>query len=414
MPPTDLREALARVAEHSDFYRDLWSGVDLSTCALSDLPIVGHDAFWNAMTVDGAAAVIGDPLSNGLVLGTGGTSGAPKVSYWELDEWRSMTDSFAQACRWTGRFEPGTKVANLFKAGGLYGSMFLMHDALRSAVGLNCVEFPVGADGTLDETVQLLASLDVDVLAGAPTVVMSILSRARSLGLDLNFSTALVGGESTWPGQRRFLEEVCGATVIFPFYASTDAATLGFADASAKIDHYRTFDGEVILEIVDDAGHVIDVPGKVGTLLATSLCKFKMPVVRYPVGDLAEWVDGPGIPHREFRLAGRSFSRTGGAAESFDINSVRRIIYGIRDTNVVTGMQVILTDDGPRIRIATEVSSDPERERIAEDVLQILASPAFGLGKGAPSLEFVKTYEITANARSLKSLGVIDERGGRA
>lgn len=72
-------------------------------------------------------------------------------------------------------------------------------------------------------------------------------------------------------------------------------------------DEHRVFEPETIVEIIDEAtGEPIDEINRSGMLVVTSLTRTLMPLIRYPVGDLAAWREPPGSKHRKFILQGRS------------------------------------------------------------------------------------------------------------
>ncbi len=412
MTELQLPDMLSRVSTTSPFYRDLFGAVDVQSVALADLPITDPQAYWDANALDGGTIATGE-LLDGLVLRTGGSTGEPKVSSWSRAEWRGFADAFARMYARTGLLTDGDRVANLFKSGSLYGGLLLTHDSLQSVDAPNCVELPIEMDTPMDEIVGILATLRPNVLMGFPSLIVAVLSHARTMGLpDLQFSRVLVGGESTWPGQKAYIEQVTGAQVVPSGYASTDAGMLGYADFDSAIDEYHVYDGQVILEIVDDEGTAINDVGTVGLLLATSLSKTTMPIIRYPVGDMASWVDPAGTADRQFKLHGRTHPKKETLDNPFEVNIVRRLVHALPDTESVTGLQLILKDDRPQvtIRIATETDEAPVHSRLTRDAVDLLRSWYQTFGPDDVTVDLVRSSEIDSSLTSAKALGLIDTR----
>ncbi|MET9642836.1 hypothetical protein [Streptomyces syringium] len=123
---------------------------------------------------------------------------------------------------------------------------------------------------------------------------------------------------------------------------------------------YRTNSPHIILEIVDpETGRPIAEPGRIGRIVATNLLRRLMPVIRYPVGDLAEWAD----PRRgRLRLLGRSsdHARVGTAKISFVVLDSR--LTEVMDSKEPPLMQIVLrrhhAKDELLVRVAAQVD-DP-------------------------------------------------------
>lgn len=407
-----LPDVVSAAATSSPYYRELFEGIDLQLCPLANLPTTDPESYWQANSLDGGTVASG-ALTDGLVLRTGGSTGKPKVSYWSRGEWRGFTQAFAQMYKRTGLLTDNDRVGNLFKSGSLYGGLLLTHDSLQVEDAPACVELPIEMDTPMDEIVGIITELRPNVLMGFPSLIVALLSHAESLGVaDIELSRVLVGGESMWPGQKAYIEQMTGAKVVPSGYASTDAGMLGYADFESQIDEYHTFDGQVILEIVNDRGQLVDGIGERGILLATSISKTTMPIIRYPVGDIASWVDTAEIPDRQFKLHGRTRAKKVTVDSPFEANIVRRLVHGLPDTNSVTGLQLVLNDDPPTVtvRIATETQDPEVRRRLARDGVELLCSWYPALSPVEIEVDLVPSSGIDSSLTSAKALGLIDNR----
>jgi phenylacetate-CoA ligase len=225
-----------------------------------------------------------------------------------------------------------------------------------------------------------------------------------------------------YPDQRAMLESAFpGVRVSSIGYASVDAGLLGYADPSCAADEHRVFDRETILEIVDeDAGAVIREPGRAGKVLLTNLTRKLMPVIRYPAGDRAMWVEPEGSPARKFRLLGRSEEAARVGMVSLYYEDVRQVIVAIKELEGAAGFQMALTHEGGKdlltVRIAVAEPgamarglADGLREALFE--ARPLLRKAIDLGLIHPlRIEWVRASELAVNPRTGKLRRIVDQR----
>jgi phenylacetate-CoA ligase len=116
----------------------------------------------------------------------------------------------------------------------------------------------------------------------------------------------MLAGEAFHDDQRPLIAKAFpDAAVRSLGYASVDAGVLAApVEGGADVRVHRVHGPHKVLEILDeDTAEPVREPGRPGLLVATDLVRRLMPVIRYPVGDVAEWVDHE---DRRFRLLGRS------------------------------------------------------------------------------------------------------------
>src|SRR5690606_8712987 len=118
--------------------------------------------------------------------------------------------------------------------------------------------------------------------------------------------------------------------------------------------------------------------GRAGKVVVTSLTRRLMPVLRYPAGDRAEWVD---FPRRRFRILGRSEEGARIGPVTLYIEDLRQIVSQADVQQLVVGMQVVLRhNDGKDLlvlRLAT--SGNAGREALGAAIASALdeARPMF-------------------------------------
>ncbi len=299
-----LQDLIALARENSPFYRDLYRDVPAEP-ELHQLPPVDQKAFWEANTVDNNQLLTA-PHNEGILFKSGGTTGNPKFSFFTNEEWTTFCRVFGETFPANG-MKDGDRVINLFYAGELYASFVFITDSLKHT-GKQLVQLPVGGATDYASITHILSEQHANVLVGVPTTLLHLAEYIRREGPgQIPLSAIYFGGESMYPDQREFLSEVFpGARLTSIGYASVDAGLLGRADLSCEPDEHRVIGEATIVEIVDDeTGLPIEEVGRPGKVLITNLTRSLMPIIRYPAGDRAEWVEPPG-KDRKFRLLGRS------------------------------------------------------------------------------------------------------------
>lgn len=304
--PLELTRLVNHVRAHSPYYAQLWRNLPQAGWTLADLPLVELHQYWASGAQLEDWPVLTAPVTDAIVYKTGGTTGGAKHSLFTQAEWQQFVTTFGRSL--AGWFEPGDRVANLFFAGDLYASFLFIQGALGHVPVPLCV-FPF--TGTVDPqtlTVQL-EQHRINVLTGVPGKLLQYVASLEQQGVQLpGIKTVLYGGESVFVEQLQLFKAVfpC-ARVVSIGCASVDAGLIGASAPDCLPGEHRAFEPETIVEIVDEAsGVAITEPYRTGLLVLTNLARTLMPIIRYPVGDLAEWTEAAGTPGRKFRLLGRS------------------------------------------------------------------------------------------------------------
>ncbi|MFB7468590.1 hypothetical protein ACFCZ1_34775 [Streptomyces sp. NPDC056224] len=234
----------------------------------------------------------------------------------------------------------------------------------------------------------------------------------------------LFGGEAFYEDQRSLVVTAFpNADIRSQGYASVDAGILAApvpGEPDARV--HRVHRPHKLLEIVDEStGEPIREPGRPGRLLATDLVRRLMPVIRYPVGDVAAWVD---CEDGRFRLLGRSGEGARVGPVTVYMEDLRAVVEEVRGDQLIAGIQAVQrrrdSKDELVLRIAGEISDagrladsvikcfEEQRPMFAEHVRAGLISPL--------RVEYVAGEELEVNLRSGKivrlSTSVWAEREG--
>lgn len=152
---------------------------------------------------------------------------------------------------------------------------------------------------------------------GLAGVVFEIARSAERLGLRVApLRSVMVSSEPLWGDWRTLIERVFGAPV-FDLYGNQEVS--GIACECERHDGLHVASPTLWVEILRADGCPA-APGEVGEVVVTTLVNRSMPLVRYPIGDLAALLDEPcgcGRPFPRLRdLSGRTmdaFVRPDGA-----------------------------------------------------------------------------------------------------
>lgn len=381
------------------------------------LPVLSRDDFY-AHTPPQGTGLLTQPLSEGHVLRSGGSSGAPKVSVFAYDEYE--TDMrFAAAGAHAAGMRAGDRVANLFTAGRLYGSFLSMNRMLEL---LGCLSFPLLSAAPLDEVLDCLVRHEIDTVIGMPSHLMTVLEAAAKLD-GLKLRKVFYTGEQFYPQDRAYFKQLLGLETIASIgYGTVDGGPLGYQcpHCTGAVHHVHSL--HQFIEIVDPQT-LRPVPhGEPGEILLTNLNRHVMPLIRFRLGDAARWVPGPcpcGRATPRLELLGR--------ADGFVIVANANLDYGLvvdivsRLPELSASVQVIAERRERRDALTVVIEAradDPLRfgdlaEQAWRHLTQSLPLVADALASGelgTLTVTVVAPGSLERHARTGKLVRIIDRR----
>ncbi|MEU8825731.1 AMP-binding protein [Streptomyces sp. NPDC048636] len=417
MPVQSLAELVHFARCNSGFYSALYSGIPENVTELTALPVIPQAEFWQANTPRGNTLLTG-PLEEAVVFKSGGTTGAPKFSFYTREEWREFTTAFGAGLVEAG-LRPGQRVADLFYAGDLYASYTFVLDSLHRSPVAN-VRLPIGGAAPLDSTVATLDQFGVEVIAGTPTTLCALAEHLRAEGRHLpDVTTLLFGGESVFSDQRRLLSAAFPAARVASIgYAAVDAGLVGLPVPGDDPRLHRAPAPYSVVEILDEhTGEPLTRPGVPGRVVVTDLRRRLMPILRYPVGDRAEWTD---TAAGHFRILGRAEEGVRVGPVALHTQDVHDLVGAADVTGRITGVQLVVRRwedrDGLLLRLGcgTRAGDLSELAAAVEKAFHT-ARPMYAQAAAARHvhpvvLEWVRHAELAVNGRTGKLIRVLDER----
>ncbi|MFJ2710678.1 phenylacetate--CoA ligase family protein [Pseudomonas sp. NPDC087346] len=304
----DLNSLIGFARQHSNYYKEHFRAIPEGVTTLADLPLADPAQYWQGSQELEQWPVLTSAIGSALVFRTGGTTGSGKLSIYTRDEWQTLVSDFGTHL--TTQLNEGDRVANLFFVGDLYASFMFTHDSLAH-VKVGVTEFPFTGDVDSSVLAESIMAFRINVLAGVPAHLLKFAAwmEQRSLTLE-GVQTLLYGGESLFAAQLQVLARVFpNARIASIGYASVDAGLIGTSERDCALGEHRMLEHHGVLEIIDElTGEVIEECGRNGLLVMTNLTRQLMPLIRYPVGDLACWREPRATPRRKFALMGRSMN----------------------------------------------------------------------------------------------------------
>ncbi|MCU7826996.1 phenylacetate--CoA ligase family protein [Kitasatospora sp. DSM 101779] len=415
MPAKSLQELVDHARTRSPFYADAYRDVPRTISHITQLPIVDQDAFWAANRAAGNRLLTG-PLTDAGVYKSGGTTGAPKLSPWTRTEHAEALTAFGAGMVRAG-LKPGHRVANLFRAGELYSGFLFIEGALHHAPVDN-VRLPVGGAAPNEYIADLVNGFGVHVLAGEPMKLTAVAEHLVRRGESAESVELLMfGGDLLFTDLRPLLARAFPKAAISSIgYASVDAGLVASPVPGEDVRVHEAFPDRTLVEIVDSAtGEPITTPGVPGRVVVTNLFRTLMPILRYPAGDRAEWLDGE---CRRFRLLGRSDEGGRVGIVSMPSEDVRAVLVAADPGRHIAGMQMVQRRwdgrDGIVLRLGcTEQPPADLAERLIAAVYAARPTYPEEVAAGAIhplAIEWVPRSELVTNPRTGKLRQVVDER----
>lgn len=292
-------------------------------------------------------------------------------------------------------FRPGDIVQNTFMYH--FSPAGLMFD--EALIRIGCTVIPAGV-GNTEMQVQVLRDLGVTGYVGTPSFLMTILEKAKEMGVaardGLQLQVALVAAEMLPESLRKRFQEEFGIQVR-QAYGTADVGSLGYECFEAKGMHIND---EIVMELLDPASGKQIAPGEIGEVVVT-LPNTTYPLVRFATGDLSIQTNDPcpcgRTSARLLRIVGRVDQVTKVKGMFVHPEQVAQLEKRVPE---VSAAQLIISRAGHEDRMticailgAEALPSDALREKIAETARE--------LTRLRGEVVFVKEAEMTEREKKI-------------
>jgi phenylacetate-CoA ligase len=416
MQKWSLKEIIAYAKSHSPYYRELYKNI--KSDELSDLPIIDQTTFWKS-------EVLTDKSPDGIIFKSGGSTGAPKYSYFTHLEWMAYTEAFGWGMS-EGILESGDRVGNLFYVGDLYASFLFIKDSLQSipVAKKKFSQYPIAGQTDHIQILKIIEEFEINTIVGVPSAILILLgkySSNKSQYPKLKIEKLLFGGEALYDDQYNALLEIFPNIEISSIgCASVDGGLIGYSSKDCQNNEHRVADNVSFIEIIDpETLEVITEKNRVGKVLLTNLTRKLMPIIRYPAGDLAVWIEEVGTPNRKFKLQGRSDEAARLGTLSVYFEDTREMITKALSDSKGIQFQMILKHFDHKDELIFKISGadlskiENLKQKVLDAFVQEKAGYADILKKNLIhplKIEIVTQDKLEANTRTGKLKRIIDLR----
>lgn len=408
-----LNALLRYAGRRSPFYRERLPQRPLAALEeLAAVPLLERAVFRGHAPPAGSG-MLTRPAGNCYVFASGGTTDQPRYVYRSHRENAVNCKLLAKglAC---GGLRRGQVVANILAAGELWAGMWVFDKALEY---LGSVILPLGSAVEPDGLLRLLAEFRCDALIALPTQALALAGHAADRGAALRIPHLVTGGEPLYPAARDQLAAALGVERFHSTgYAANETGVIGYRCQAVEEGEFHLHEGAQYLEILDETGQSA-APGQAGRLLVTNLYRSLMPIIRYDVGDVGCWLEGPcpcGRQSRRFRLLGRDGSRVRLGTSFFYPAQFAELIGRVDGCSLC--FRLVISHDGRRDCLTLEVEAAPSADAAAlQNELRQLRDLAWEIQAGyvaAPHVRLLPRGGLPRNPRTGKIAVIDDQRGG--
>jgi phenylacetate-CoA ligase len=295
-----LRNTLSGAVEHNAFYRELGLQArpgETAPAFLGRFPMLTRETIrsrFASLVADPLRATISSPENvsprryDWLVVKTGGTTGHPTSVVHDASgrDWGRATRLFAaRLCGQplgTRHFRLWGSEADLLKA--RQSLVLRTQQALLGSVPLNA--FRSRRQDLQEHYDTLRRHPEIDCLEAYVDAAVILARHIREQNLaPVRLRSIIATAGTVTPEWRRVLKETFGAEV-FDKYGSRECCDIACECRAHQGLHIHS--PNVFVEVVDTAGQPC-APGETGRILVTLLNNPSFPLIRYEIGDLAQW-----------------------------------------------------------------------------------------------------------------------------
>jgi phenylacetate-CoA ligase len=407
----NIKDIINHARKNSPFYAKLYQDLP-DNCRFDKLPIIDQKEFWGSNIFENNQLLTAK-FTEGILFKSGGTSGNPKFSAFNKDEWNSFTTVFGTGIS-NGNLKDGDYVGNLFYAGDLYASFSFIMKSLENGP-VQIVQFPMTGNMTNENIVKAILDYKINVLAGVPTTFVNLAEYIINQKIEIDLDLILFGGESLYNDQIKKIKKAFPSAAVNSIgIASVDGGHLGYFDESCKNGEHKVFKESTIIEVVDeDTNEVITENNKVGRLVYTNLTRKLMPIIRYPAGDRAEWLE----VGSKYKLQGRSDEGARVGPVSIGTDDILNIFTSNELKSILSSFQLVIDHYHGLDILTINLVLEKDNEIAEEDLISILyrERPMFKKSVddniiSKPRINIVKLDELIRNKKTGKQKLVVDLR----
>ncbi|MEI6764622.1 MAG: acyl-CoA reductase [Bacteroidota bacterium] len=289
----DLLLTAATAPFYSEFYKDISLPLKNLDEFLAVPPLEKNHLF-ECSADENFRLVTGKP-DHCYIFASGGTTNRPKFLLYGIDEFDESKRIFGEGFRAAGVNENDV-VANYLKAGGLYTGFLAVNAGLEET---GCRIISLSCNQPVDQTIEYLKTFKPNVILGFPSGLIRLAEACEHTNAGITIEKVFYAGEYISQADIDNLIRVFNVKLFKSFgYAAVETGPIGYQCEHCKGTEHHVAEDWCRVDLNESKEVLVTVFGR--TLF---------PVVKYNVGDLAEWVHEPcacGRTSPKLRLLDRS------------------------------------------------------------------------------------------------------------
>lgn len=298
---TKLNDLMQHAYNNSQYYENIYNKFFLGCPFIKSKKEYLNIPFVDGRLIEGekSSALIAVPEEDIYYLFfSGGTNGNPKTFFYNFSDWEDVIQYRALLYEFAGVVPDD--VVQIMVPYGIWSVGQSAQDAFKK---LNATVIPTGCwKNMIFEAFEIMKKLKTTVIMTTPSLALTIGQELIEKGIDISenhVKKIITTGENVPESLRMKIEKMWGAELISMFASSE--AVLGIE--CHMHDGFHILNNDIIIEIIDEYGNSVK-EGEIGELVITPLNKKAMPLIRYKMGDIVQFVNncecGCGYPKFRF------------------------------------------------------------------------------------------------------------------
>jgi len=354
------------------------------------------------------------------VFQSGGTTGFPKTTLFSNEELCGLDHPNSRGFYAIG-LKKDDRVANLFAVGGLYMTFIHINRMLHQ---YGCQNFPF-SNHTATDFIHTVAKLfQINCFTGIASVILNVMRGMYKIGIeDIKIEKVFFAGEHLYEADQNELRDKFGVKLIkSPGYGTVETWYVGYQCSLCPTGVFHAHNDMCYIEIVDPESNKICNLEEPGLIYVTPFPRRLTPVVRYSVGDRAQWIKEScpcGRTTPLFKLMGRGDNILRVGFDSIDYEYVQQVTLENAElsSNVQMEKKRIDGKDLMIIRVETKEKDMPQdwlkntEKELAQNLTQRRPSLREAISKQSVwpvKVEVLNPGSIERNVKTGKLIRVID------
>ncbi|KAI2619504.1 hypothetical protein GGS26DRAFT_572475 [Hypomontagnella submonticulosa] len=351
------REVISFARENSPYHSHLYQSIQKDELDLKDVPITNPDDYWKFAKPDPANVTTG-PFLEGKAYCINGPDDDPETVYVTKDENRELSKTRTTQLADVLGLEKGDRIANIMTTRDLsigFWEMINLFNGMFAPVESS--QLMISSEKSTESIIQEVRFFNANVLFAPLFEIIRLAEHLSKIKAALTAVKLILYLGNTVPKEFHSMWRAAfpNAKLFAPPYTKLDLGALGVPSPITQsgiiardTNPEYTVCSSTILEIVTDGGDVITESGIKGNVVVTNLVRRLQPVIRYPIGETAEWVD---YPARTFKYHGKAPPKVKLANTTLDWSLVSSIVSSAMDTDITGRFQCVLRHDEGKPKI---------------------------------------------------------------